>query len=61
MKREIMVGNFCQRCEAVLSLHRLDCSCLRDVPAHAAERWRKLYWKPLYWKAEVTMKGVNRG
>jgi len=60
MMREIMAGNYCQKCESVMSLHRMDCTCMRDMPAHATARWRANYWKPLYWKAEVTMAKANR-
>lgn len=44
-----------------MNLHRLDCACMRDMPAHATKRWRDTYWKPLYWLAEVTMERANRG
>lgn len=59
MKREIIVGNYCRKCESVMSLHRMDCSCMRDMVEHATKRWRATYWRPLYWKAEVTMAGAN--
>lgn len=61
MKREIVVGNYCRKCESLMTLHRLDCRCMRDMAEHATERWRKTYWRPVFWHAEVTMEGANRG
>ncbi len=60
MKREIVVGSICRKCESLMNLHRLDCPCMRDIAAHACDRWRKTYWRPVYWKAEVTMSSANR-
>jgi hypothetical protein len=61
MKREIMAGNYCRKCESVMSLHRLDCSCMRDMPSYATKIWREKNWKPLYWKAEISMESANHG
>lgn len=60
MKREVVVGYYCQKCESVMALTRSDCICMRDIPEYATKRWRENYWHPLYWRAEVTMRKANR-